>query len=117
MRDAEDEASDGKTLKYQKKLDQQDLTEEKTAKYQQKLRHQELKRKERYGGQDDVMDIDTETVNIKQLRNASVDIGEFYSPPRATKTAAEFGLQATEALDLTTGWDFWEMEHRRLAID
>ena len=39
-------------------------------------------------------------------RLCSVDVSEVFSPPRVGKEALKFGLEAGDAMDLTTGWDF-----------
>ena len=57
---------------------------------------------------------------IPKLRNAKwwlcrVDLCEVFSPPRVGKDATKFGLQAGDAMDLTTGWDFNREEHRVIA--
>ena len=36
----------------------------------------------------------------------SIDVAEIYSPPRVTREAKKWGLEAGDAMDLTTGWDF-----------
>ena len=48
-------------------------------------------------------------------RPCSVDVCEVFSPPRVGKEAAKFGMEAGDAMDLTTGWDFNIPEHRRKA--
>ena len=45
-----------------------------------------------------------------------VDVAEMYSPARVTEEAKRFKLQAGEAMDLTTGWDFRLQKHRDRAI-
>ena len=55
-----------------------------------------------------------ETEVVKALR--SVEIAEMYSPPRVTKESRKFGIQAGEAMDLSTGWDFRKQEDRDRAI-
>ena len=44
-----------------------------------------------------------------------VEVVEMYSVPRVTVEAKKFGLEAGEAMDLTTGWDFRLNEHRECA--
>ena len=44
-----------------------------------------------------------------------VDMCEVFSPPRVGPEAAKFGLDAGDAMDLTTGWDFTKVEDRRRA--
>ena len=51
----------------------------------------------------------------RDLSKLSVDIAEVYSPPRVTARASKWGLQAGEAMDLTTGWDFTRPEDRARA--
>ena len=46
----------------------------------------------------------------------AVSVSEVYSPPRLTARAAEFGLLAGSALDLTTGWDFNKRSDRHAAM-
>ena len=48
-------------------------------------------------------------------RLMKVDVTEVFSPPRVTTQASKFGLEAGEAWDLTTGWDFSKSEHRERA--
>ena len=36
----------------------------------------------------------------------SIDIAEVYSPQGVAAEAKKWGLQAGDAMDLTTGWDF-----------
>ena len=50
---------------------------------------------------------------IKKLM--TVDVAEVYSPQRVTLEARKHGLKPGEAMDLTTGWDFRQQEHRELA--
>ena len=45
-------------------------------------------------------------------RLCSVDVSEVFSPPRVGKEASKFGLEAGDAMDLTTGWDFNREEDR-----
>ena len=44
-----------------------------------------------------------------------VDMCEVFSPPRVGPEAMKFGLEAGDAMDLTTGWDFTKAEDRRRA--
>ena len=46
------------------------------------------------------------------VRLCSVDVSEVFSPPRVGKEARKFGLEAGDAMDLTTGWDFTKEEDR-----
>ena len=43
-------------------------------------------------------------------RLCSVDVSEVFSPPRVGKEAMKFGLEAGDAMDLTTGWGFTKEE-------
>ena len=47
----------------------------------------------------------------------SVDVAELYSPPRVADEAKKFKLQAREAMDLTTGWDFNRKGDREKAVE
>ena len=51
---------------------------------------------------------------IGQLINAmkEVDVSEIYSPKRVTSVALRFGLKASEAFDLTNGWDLSKKENQ-----
>lgn len=49
----------------------------------------------------------------EMLMKISVDVAEMYSPPRVTEEARKFGLNAGEAMDLVTGWDFSLADHRK----
>ena len=46
-----------------------------------------------------------------------VDVAEVSSPPRVTAEAVKMGLQAGEAMDIVTGWDFNDEGQRRRAVD
>ena len=52
---------------------------------------------------------------IEMLGRISVDLAEFYSPPRTTAQGEKMGLKVGEAMDLTTGWDFRRPDHRERA--
>ena len=53
--------------------------------------------------------------NSLSHRLCSVDLCEVFSPPRVSQEATKFGIQAGDAMDLTTGWDFNIPEHRNKA--
>ena len=59
---------------------------------------------------------DMELGVVQEILKMSVDIAEMYSPPRVTEEARNFGLNAGEAMDLTTGWDFSQEEHKERAL-
>lgn len=61
-------------------------------------------------------DVEMGTSLTEALKKLSVDIAEMYSPPRVTQEARRFGLNAGEAMDLVTGWDFAERDHRERAM-
>ena len=51
----------------------------------------------------------------EELKKDSPDIIEMFSPPRVTKVGKGMGLEAGEAMDLITGWDFSREEDRKKA--
>ena len=69
-----------------------------------------VKRRKEEGPED--MDLDI----VQEILRVSVDIAEMYSPPRVTAEAKNFGLKTGEAMDLTTGWDFSQDEHKERAL-
>ena len=46
-----------------------------------------------------------------------VDLAEVYSPPRVTAEADKMGMQAGEAMNIITGWDFNNEEQRMRAVN
>ena len=51
----------------------------------------------------------------EELKKEGPDIVEMFSPPRTTKVGKGLGLEAGEAMDLITGWDFSREDDRRRA--
>ena len=51
----------------------------------------------------------------EELKVDSPDIMEMFSPPRVTQVGKGMGLEAGEAMDLITGWDFSREEDRKRA--
>ena len=68
-----------------------------------------------FDGQPKLLDRHERQFVSYHLKNYLDHVGEVYSPPRVTEAAAKHGLRGRLALDLTTGWDFNEPEHRKKA--